>query len=251
MTNGKRGRKPKYLHIIILDGINAHKVSKEYKQNKKDTENPLVASTHFTPIIEYTTKIGTDLDQSTTQITDLATKKLSGQVFLDYLKDERSVTLIDYVNYGCLPERTDLCCFHCRHPFNTSPIGIPIKYIPEKPEKELEDNSTQIRNDYFLTYGVFCSFPCCLAFLKEHSSDQFFRNSKSLLYSLYFKLYNTELRISPAPSWECLKIHGGNLSIDEFRKSFCTCNYVITPNIKRPYMVTVGRYIQESRCGFL
>ncbi len=247
MTTGKRGRKPKYLHTIILDGINAREVYKRYKQHKKEDTQP--AQPHFTPIVEYSSKTG---EQSTTQITELTTKRRPTHVFMDTMKDGKSVTMMDYVNYGCLPERTDLWCGHCRHPFNTSPIGIPIKYIRKKPDKEQdEDDKVSGTNDYFLTYGVFCSFPCCLAFLKEYSHKPMFRNSKSLLYSLYYKLYQTELKVTRAPSWECLKVHGGQLSIEEFRKSFCSCNYIITENIKRPYMVSVGRYIEERRCGFI
>lgn len=245
MANSKRGRKPKYLHTIILDGINAREVFKRYKQFKKDDTQQ--SQPHFTPIIEYSTKNG----ESTTQITDLSTKRRPTSVFLD-MKDGKSVTMIEYVNYGCLPERTDLWCGHCHHPFNTSPIGIPLTYVQRKQDRiqDADDKVTGV-NDYFLTYGVFCSFPCCLAFLKDNSHKPIFRNSKSLLYSLYYKLYQTELKVKKAPSWECLKVHGGTLSIEEFRKSFCSCNYIITENIKRPYMVSVGRYIEERRCGFI
>lgn len=241
MVTGKRGRKPKYLHTIVLDGINARDVFKKYKQPKKEDTQAYIA-----PIIEYSTKNG----DSTTQVTELNTKRVPVQVYMDTIKDGRSVTMIDYINYGCLPERTDLWCGHCHHPFNTSPIGMPIKYVNKHPDKNQPDEDKVVgTNDYFLTYGVFCSFPCCLAFLKEHKSA-LFRNSKSLLYSLYYKLYGTELKARKAPSWECLKVYGGKLSIEDFRKSYCNCNYIITENIKRPYMVAVGKYIEEKRCGY-
>ncbi len=247
MTTGKRGRKPKYLHTIILDGINAREVYKKYKQSKRD-EAMQPAQPHFTPIIEYSSKTG---EQSTTQITELTPKRQPLHVCIDP-KDGKCITMLDYVKYGCLPERTDLWCRYDHHPFNTSPIGIPIKYVRKKPDKVQEEDDKIIgTNDYFLTYGVFCSFPCCLAFLKENGHRSLFRNSKSLLYSLYYKLYKTELKVKAAPEIDCLKVHGGKLTIEEFRKSFCTCNYIITQNIKRPYMVSVGRYIEERRCGYI
>jgi hypothetical protein len=246
MTNGKRGRKPKYLHTIILDGINARELYKEYKQIKREDIN-IPLQQHYTPIIEYSSKTG----EMSTQISDLTQKKQSTNIYLDLNKETKKITLIDYVNYGCMPERTDIWCFHCKHPFNTSPIGIPIKYITRRPDKEQEIGRIVGTNDYFLTYGIFCSFPCCLAFLKEHNSGQMFRNSKSLLYTLYYKLYGSELKTKAASSWECLKVFGGHLTIEEYRKNFCSCNYVITPNIKRPYMVSVGRYIEENRCGYI
>jgi hypothetical protein len=239
----KRGRKPKYIHSIILEGINARELYKKYKQTKKDDTSNVV----FNPIIEY--KNG---DSNITALTDLTTKKYQAQVFLDTFKDDRTVIMHDYVNYGCLPDRTDIWCGHCHHPFNTSPIGIPIQYVKRKIDKEqLDDSKITGENDYFLTYGIFCSFPCCLAFLKDYSHKSIFRNSKSLLYSLYYKLYNIELDVKSAPSWECLKVHGGNLTIEEFRQNFCTCNYIITPNIKRPYMVAVGRYVEEKKYGYI
>lgn len=242
MTVSKRGRKPKYLHTIVLDGINARDLYRKYKDNKHDSHVPQV---QLTPVIEYSTKVG---DSSTTELTELSPKTKPTNIYLE--KTNANVTMQDYINYGCLPERTDLWCYHCHHPFNTSPIGLPIKYEPRREDKK-QDSEITGTNDYFLTYGVFCSFPCCLAYLREHPKKTLFRNSKSLLYSLYYKLYNKELNIKPAPSWECLKVHGGNLSIEEFRKSFCNCNYIITENIKRPYMIAVGKYIEEKRCGYI
>lgn len=240
----KRGRKPKYLHTIVLDGINAREIYKQYRHKKSDQRS----EPHYKSILSYSAKAN---DESTTQITEL-TKQRPTHVFMDTLRDGKMVTMLDYVNYGCLPERTDLWCCHCHHPFNTSPIGVPIKYVPPKPAKEQpEEDQIVGTNDYFLTFGIFCSFPCCLAFIKDYSHKPLFRNSKSLLYNLYFKLYQTELKVKKAPSWECLKVHGGDMTIEEFRKSFCNCNYIITENIKRPYMVSVGRYIEKKRCGFI
>lgn len=249
MVATKRGRKPKYLHTIILDGVNARELYKRYKQGKKASSRE--QSPHFTPIIEYSTK-SDSTTTVTTQISDLQSKNKPTHIYYDSKSLDHQVTMIDYINYGCLPERTDVWCGHCNHPFTTSPIGIPIKYIRKKPDREQpEDDKIVGTNDYFLTHGIFCSFPCCLAFLKDYGHKSLYKNSKSLLYSLYYKLYRSELTVKPAPSWECLKVHGGDLSIEDFRKSFCTCNYIITENIKRPYMVAVGKYIEERRCGYI
>lgn len=249
MVVNKRGRKPKYLHTIVLEGINAREVYKKYKQFlKDDSENP---AQQFTPIIEYSSKSG---EHSTTNVTELGTKQKPRHVYHDAEKYGKTVTMIDYINYGCLPERTDLRCFNDHHQFNTSPIGLPIKYTPKQPDaKQEDDEKVSGVNDYFLTFGVFCSWPCMLRYLKEHRHLPLFRNSKNLLYSLYYKLYKTELNVPEAPSWETLQEYGGKskMSIDEYRKNFCNCNYVITENIKRPYMVAVGKYIEERRCGYL
>ena len=241
IMTAKRGRKPKYIHTIVLDGVNARDIYKKIRKPKKDY-------TPLTHISEYPS----EFEGSTTQITDLSGKHRKGSTFLNPERDGRRITMMDHINYGCLPERTDLWCGHCHHPFNTSPIGIPIEYVPQKPDEvQPDDMSITGTNDYFLTSGIFCSFSCCLAFLNDYGHKSLYRNSRSLLYSLYFKLYQEELKSTPAPSWECLKVYGGHLSIDEFRKSFCNTTYVITENIKRPYMVAVGKYIEDRRCGFI
>lgn len=250
-SNSKRGRKLKYIHTLILEGINAREICKKNKLfpfNSNLTSN--IENQSFGSIIEYTTALNEPIEK-TTNLSEISTKKKSSNIFLEV----ENSSFVDYVTFGCLPDRTDLCCFHCRSTFNTSPIGVPIKYIPKRlnvsplaGDSEIKEKGT---NDFYYTYGVTCSWPCCLAFILEHSHLPFFKNSKSLLYSLYYKLYQIELKVKPAPSWECLKDYGGKMTIDEFRKSFCTCKYIITENIKRPFMVSVGKYIEEKRCGYL
>lgn len=237
----KRGRKLKYIHTLILEGINARDISRKTKSTINDPQT-------VNPIIEYTAATGSN--ENITNVSDLTTKKYGDNIFFE---NTNVITFIDYIKFGCLPVRTDLCCFHCKAPFNTSPIGIPIKYVCKKIKPALEPKETDevSNNDFFYTFGVTCSWPCCLAFILENSHKHLFRNSKSLLYSLYYKLYNTELKIKAAPSWECLKDYGGILSIDEFRKSFCTAKYIVTENLKKPYMIAVGKYIEEKKCGYL
>ena len=44
----------------------------------------------------------------------------------------------------------------------------------------------------------------------------------SILNLLYYKTYDTNIRIIAAPDWKQLKEYGGNLTIEEFRKSSIT-----------------------------
>lgn len=236
LANKKRGRKPKYTHVIILRGVNAKELQKKLKGVSESTEKLPTIS----PIIEYS--IGNS--GVTTSIESLNVEPQKNV----YLNSENiSVLMKDHVEFGCLPNRTDLYCWHDRNPFTTSPIGLPIKYIPPKPDTTTAE--CKGTNDYFLCMGVFCSFPCCLAYISEHQSDPLLKNSKGLLYLLYTKLYSTEFSADPAPSWKHLKEYGGLINISEFRKSFCSnYSYVITNNIKRPFMVAVGNYTEEKRC---
>ena len=236
MTTSKRGRKPKYTFTFTLEGVNAREL---YRRNKATPGDHIVDTTSES----FLPTIGGPAHE--TETTCLSFGVRSGGKTLTP-EGRQIVTFIDHVNYGCLPERTDIWCTHCHHPFDSSPIGAPIEYIPSKPS----NTQSEWINDYYLTFGVFCSFPCCLAHIDEFSNKQIFRNSKPLLYSLYYKLYGMEMTCETAPSWECLKVHGGTLSIEEFRNNYCGCNYIITENIKRPFMVSVGRYIEQRKCGF-
>jgi hypothetical protein len=256
----KRGRKPKYLHTIILEGVNARELYKRFKIGRNnlagDSYNNGASS-----VFEYSGNSGgSDVGPpASTSFTEIGVKKPTN-LFLD-AKAARLATFVDYIKYGSLPNRTDLSCWHDHHPFSTSPIGCPIRFVDQALEKHQIDThyiTTTTPNQpprintncYYLTMGIFCSFPCVLAFINSHKNESLYKDSKSLLYSLYYKLYATEMKIKPANDWQCLKNYGGNMTIEEFRRTFCTCNYVITPDIKRPFMVSVGKHVDEKQCGY-
>lgn len=319
----KRGRKPKYLHTIILTGINARDLYRRFRIGKGSTQ---FDSTNYgfaaSGIMEYadgaliiptgssgmatdeyivTTASGnedvvkgasssadvllspsaslstTAMIPTTTSLFDISGKKAANMFIDAKTMSSSSTTFVDYLTFGSLPYRTDCCCWHDRHPFSTSPIGCPIRYVEKALDRYTQTSQTSLvemtptpskssmesgkskskkttkinTNDYYLTIGTFCSFPCVLAHINANQRDPLYKDSKSLLYSLYYSMYGAELKVDPANSWQCLKSYGGNLTIEEFRRTFCTCNYVITPDIKRPYMVSVGKHIEEHQCGYL
>lgn len=240
---GKRGRKPKYNHIVLLKGVNARELFKEFKQAKREIQN----NAPLSQIVEYNSH-----EQEPTQLTDISKGQMESKATLDTIQDGTKVIMADIVNYGCLPDRTDIWCRYCNHSFNTSPIGIPIEYSEKKPDKiQLEDGKASGINDFFYTDKIFCSFPCCLRFINDHQHKTEYKFSKALLYAMYYKIYGHELKIEPAGDLDKLTVHGGYLDINEFRDKYCSCNYVITDSIKRPYMVAVGRYTEQTRCGIL
>jgi hypothetical protein len=122
--------------------------------------------------------------------------------------------------------QTDICCWWCCHQFDSVPIGYPIKYI-EKINK-------------FRSRGIFCSFPCMVAYSKEQKSE-----NKDLIKYLFYKLtgLNTfSSNLNPAPPRCALKMFGGMLDIDEFRNSIP--NKKIYQMIEYP-MIIARDYIQE------
>lgn len=100
------------------------------------------------------------------------------------------------------PQKTNVLCWWCCHPFEKPPAFIPTKF-------------DSINKRYKIT-GNFCTWNCAKSYLFGEKSFQN-RQSKHLFTSLllYLKIpYN----IKPAPPRLTLKTFGGPLSIEEFRE---------------------------------
>lgn len=201
-----------------------------------------------------------DDDRSkTTRIEHVITVEEHGVSFLDEHKKEVKcvATMVEWLNKKTLPVSTELSCFWCRHPFHTSPIGCPIEYINPMVEKsytsqitkdkyymrenvtttklaQLEKeaaSSVEIRalpNHYFLTDGVFCSFNCVMSFIQSNYHNSLYRDSWNLLHIMYEQLVGKKMKqckILAAPDWRLLRVYGGHLTIEEFRRSFNHVEY--------------------------
>lgn len=140
---------------------------------------------------------------------------------------------------------TDVCCWWCCHKFESVPIGLPLDY--------------NIKTKKFKVKGVFCSFACMTAYGERELKDVSFKATADFLYqkltgtftldktmyrqqlerSLSISMFGEDLddakalkneyiqglidlqgdKLSPAPPRCSLKMFGGALSIEEFRKS--------------------------------
>jgi len=194
--------------------------------------------------------------------------------FLDESKKNHQcvVTMKSYITREELPRSTNLHCFWCRHSFTTIPIGCPIEYVPPRASKAyhseitkdiyvLRGNVTQtqydefnekklaeyniVENDFYLMDGLFCSFNCCLAYVKANSTNPLYMESEYLLNKIYIDLFGNHcMSLVEAPSWRLLKSYGGHITIEEFRKNFYKVEYNDFENIVYP--------IQKSKfIGFL
>ena len=93
-----------------------------------------------------------------------------------------------------------------------------------------ETNSTcsiNINNqDYYSTDGIFCSFNCCKAFIKDNKHNKLYENSDILLNKLYQDMYSVKtIIINPSPHWRLLIEYGGYLTIQQFRDNFNKTTY--------------------------
>ncbi len=108
----------------------------------------------------------------------------------------------------CWPEKTDVWCWWCCHPFDTMPIPCPIEY-------------DEIRNIYKVN-GIFCSWSCAAAYsVKEYSS-------LSLIYQMKNKLCGYSENITVSPPRQCLKNFGGYMPITSYRALDKTKTFLIS-----------------------
>jgi hypothetical protein len=194
------------------------------------------------------------IPEHTTKIEELSSSCKTAELFsfLDETKVTRkcSISFIDFKNknYKCFWDKNVI-------PENHSPIGCPVKYIPDKLYKTylseitkekytISENITEQRcleiklkgdkrnhseeHDYYETDGIFCSFNCCMSYINdmENIQNPMYKNSESLLLKIYSDIYGNCLNnISLAPHWRTLRDFGGHLSIEEFRHSFNKIDY--------------------------
>jgi len=254
-------------HFFILKNIDPTGIDAKYSFYVPDVVSPLLNEEETSPAKGL----------NRTKITDLSNKMKEHNTFsyLDESKKEHVcvLTMIDTIEQSQLPTNTEICCYWCRHPFSTRPIGCPIQFIPNRivknyhseitkdgytlrenvSENQLSENAsfyekskiaTQTRT-FYVTDGVFCSFNCCLSFIHDEHTTPLYSNSEHLLMQIYTDLFGSSARpILPAPSWRLLRSYGGIMTIDEFRKSFYKIDYKDTNNVVLPV-------IRSKPVGFL
>lgn len=98
--------------------------------------------------------------------------------------------------------QTELWCWWCCHPIQEDILHLPKRYIESQKKYEV--------------YGNFCSFECMKSYNNnEHGS---FKQNQMMLISMMIQdMYGSGVHIIHAPPKECLKVFGGNMTIDEFR----------------------------------
>jgi hypothetical protein len=227
---------------------------------------------------------------NTTSISELNTTPTPFFSFISHSK-RHCVTMIDSVG-GTTLQKTN--CFWCREPFDTIPIGCPIKYVPSEVVKvcvsditketytitqqvtpsdlrEIPSDLTAVQKDYYVTDGCFCSFDCCLAFVRDNLHKPLYRNSEYLIHRMMMDVFKEsdsgevkdsakdsakdsgEVKdlstyvLKPAPSWRLLKTYGGFMDIHEFRNSFERNLYIDQKHVMSsiPKSIPIGHVYEE------
>jgi hypothetical protein len=213
---------------------------------------------------------------NTTKLTELNTDKGTPEVisFLDESKKLHTchLSMIDFhsrMEVNLLRYH----CFWCKNPFDTRPIGCPIKYNTSQAEKKyhshisrdtytIKENITEKRRilldkndsltlrvgEYYETDGVFCSFNCCQAWINDNKHNRLYDLSSTLLIKMYNSMMGTKMIvIGPAPHWRVLEQYGGHLNIIKFRDGFNKIDYECHGNTKPvPKFFPLGTLFEEK-----
>jgi hypothetical protein len=120
-------------------------------------------------------------------------------------------TLTNVINNEQWPEKTNLCCWWCCHPFENSPCALPVKY-------------NEYTKKYTLT-GIFCSWNCTRAYNMEKNDHR--SNERNELITFLVKQLSSvkdSILIKKAPPRQILKMFGGIMNITDFRNTFSNIN---------------------------
>ena len=116
----------------------------------------------------------------------------------------------DAVTESAFVEAGDEVCHWCCHQFPGDPVRIPTK-------RAAHDNA----DDGFVATGHFCSYPCAAAAIfDEHLDNNTAWTRYQFLNDMFAAAGDSEcsLPIVRAPPRSALKMFGGSMTIDEFRK---------------------------------
>jgi hypothetical protein len=120
-----------------------------------------------------------------------------------------------------LPTKTDVACYWCAHTFTNQPCVLP----------EREEGGT------YRVYGNFCCPECAVSYLLEESLDSTTRWERMALLNRIYGPASKHVRIFPAPSRSSLKLFGGPMSIEAYRKTILQGKVRI--DIQMPPMVSI------------
>lgn len=193
----------------------------------------------------------TSSKKSSSEFSSLTQTNSSRVESISYFDESKRLhsCIVSMIDYRSRIQTSDLKynCFWCRHPFDTQPIGCPIKYVSKflikrynsnisRSTYSIKENVSENRfdkdksliqspDDYYETDGVFCSYNCCQAYIIDNKHNSLYTDSESLLMKMYNQNSSSVSKIQSAPHWRLLTEYGGKLSISKFREGFDKVDY--------------------------
>ena len=130
--------------------------------------------------------------------------------------------------------KTDIYCWWCCHQFKTVPCQLPEKFF----------------NDKFYVFGCFCSYNCALSYNLD-LNDYKVNERTTLLHYMYKRIYNKDINIKKSLPRQTLKIFGGILSIEKFRKDLLNndvkYNFIMPPLCSLIPLIEVDSIKKKNR----
>ena len=130
-----------------------------------------------------------------------------------------------------------------------------IPFVFSLMTEKKSDNKYEIKKDeVYITDGIFCSFNCSKAFIKDNKHIRLYEYSEILLSKLFnyiMRLENTNIDtkkiiIIPAPHWRLLQQYGGHLSINKFRENFNKVNFNFHGILNKDIFKPIGPLYEEK-----
>ena len=121
------------------------------------------------------------------------------------------------------PRTTNVCCWHCTEPFDTTPVSVPKTELPG------DDGYV------YVIYGVFCSGNCGARWIVNHHSydrQHILLRFKKLLIDVFqcpaIDVFN--MKLAPEQPFVALTKFGGPWTIEQFREKSLTVDVeILTP----------------------
>lgn len=180
-------------------------------------------------------------------------KSIRSEFFYDphKAKNKMWITMHSFTSRGRqLPLYTKKPCWWCHHSFSSSPLGCPLKFCSDgKLPKEYASTLTDINiesSEFFITDGMFCSYPCVLAYIHSKRMNTRYKRSTGLLSLMYAKTHGRLSIIPKAPDITVLDAYGGHLTIEEYRSGLGRFIYEKMPNRRYPVLAPSGQMFQEK-----
>lgn len=154
-------------------------------------------------------------------------------------KHTRQISLLSNIcinnNSETWLDKTNSACYWDCHCFDHQPWGIPTKY--------------NYLTGQFTLFGIFCSPNCAMSYLLTYETNiSVLWERVSLLNLLYYKIYENDDNIIPAPDKICLKLFGGPFDISEYRALTLKNNKIY--NINFPPCNIINPVLEETKKVF-
>lgn len=146
-------------------------------------------------------------------------KVLNDKILLNEKNIKKTVYMIE-------KKEQNILCWWCCHNYENQSFGIPLR----------KDK------DIFVTKGYFCSLNCAKSYNDNENIDLKIKQNRNLLIEMLNKeISNDDKEVIKSPPRETLKVFGGVLTIEEFRKNGNILKLIYPP------LITIIPYIEEIK----